>query len=232
MSKAKRKKNPPTPPAFTVGQQVRVRRGVQDADYPDLPLGGWTGTVVQVNRLTPPTYLIEWDRRTLEDADPVYRKRCERDGLDFNQCCLGEDDIEPATGEPAHIEQPTDMVTRPLNEDDEEDRIRVALGLTSDDPLPEVDTETLKQYHKYLVTYLTFPFKATVSPEEGPALTVSITGLLDPDEYDCTEHYGLICHGKQGEREVDVLLGELEADEKTPNGLLVSDYLTWFWNWR
>lgn len=86
--------------------------------------------------------------------------------------------------------------------------------------------------HKYLVTYLTFPFKATVSPEEGPALTVSITGLLDPDEYDCTEHYGLICHGKQGEREVDVLLGELEADEKTPNGLLVSDYLTWFWNWR
>jgi hypothetical protein len=30
---------------FAVGSRVRVRRGVRDPDHPDIPLGGWAGTV-------------------------------------------------------------------------------------------------------------------------------------------------------------------------------------------
>ena len=36
-------------PKFKVGDRVRVKPGVTDVDYPDMPLGGWAGTVVEVS---------------------------------------------------------------------------------------------------------------------------------------------------------------------------------------
>ena len=32
-------------PRFQIGAAVTVRRGTRDPDFPDIPLGGWTGTV-------------------------------------------------------------------------------------------------------------------------------------------------------------------------------------------
>src|SRR5207245_6015891 len=129
------------PPArFATGAQVRVQPGTTDPDFSDIPLGGWAGTIKEVDqRSAPPTYLIEWDRRTLDQMHPVYRKRCERDGLELEKMWLGEDDIEPDTGRSAVIEQPTSLVTSPLNEKDQDDRVRMALGLTSNDPLHVLD---------------------------------------------------------------------------------------------
>ena len=73
-----------------------------DPDFPDIPLGGWAGTIKEVDqRSAPPTYLIEWDGHTLDHMHPVYRKRCERDGLELERMWLGEDDLEPDSGEPA-----------------------------------------------------------------------------------------------------------------------------------
>src|SRR5881275_1960154 len=129
-----------SPPRFEPGDKVRVRHGVLDPDFPDIPLGGWAGTVKEVERAKgETTYLIAWDRATLKGMHPVYRKRCERDGLEVESMWLGEEDIEPDTGEPAPIEQPTRIITRPLKMSDQDDRIRAILGLTSDDPLPKVD---------------------------------------------------------------------------------------------
>ena len=157
----KKEKGPRTLARFAAGAQVRVKPGTTDPDFPDIPLGGWAGTIREVDqRSTPPTYLIEWDRHTLDHMHPVYCKRCERDGLELESMWLGEDDIEPGTGEPAAIEQPTSIITRPLNEKDQDDRVRIALGLTSDDPLPEVDDDTLRAYHRYLAKHLAFPFEA------------------------------------------------------------------------
>jgi hypothetical protein len=59
---------------------------------------------------------------------PVYRKRCERDGRGLESMWLGVDDIEPDSGGPAVIEQPTKIVTRPFNVKDEDDRVRIALA--------------------------------------------------------------------------------------------------------
>jgi hypothetical protein len=42
---------------------------------------------------------------------------------------LGEDDIERDTSNPAVSEQTTRIVTHPLNEKDQDDRVRIALGL-------------------------------------------------------------------------------------------------------
>lgn len=42
--------------------------------------------------------------------------------------------METDSGGPAVIELPTSIVTRPLNEKEQDDRVRIALGLTSDYP--------------------------------------------------------------------------------------------------
>ena len=135
------------PAKFTTGTKVRVKMGTTVPDFEDFPLGGWSGTIAEVEEGRPgPTYLIEWDRRTLDAMHPVYRNRCERDGLGLESMWLGEDDIEPDIGEVVPIEQPTQIITRPLRLNDQEDRIRAILGVTSDDPLPDVEEETLGKY--------------------------------------------------------------------------------------
>ena len=30
---------------FRIGDLVRVKHGVADVDYPDIPMGGWVGTI-------------------------------------------------------------------------------------------------------------------------------------------------------------------------------------------
>ncbi len=170
---------PRTPARFAIGTQVNVKPGTTVPEFEDIPLGGWAGSIRKVDeRAAPPTYLIEWNKHTLDHMHPVYRKRCERDGLEMESMWLGEDDIEPATGEPAVIDQPTNIVTRPLNKKDQDDRVRKALGLTNNDPLPEVEQNTLLAYHQYLAAHLSFPFEAKWEPESGPTQTLTITALV------------------------------------------------------
>jgi hypothetical protein len=227
-----------SPAHFASGDQVRVRPGITVPDFADIPLGGWAGTITEVDeRSAPPTYLIEWNKHTLDHMHPIYRKRCERDGLGLESMWLGEDDLEPDTGEPAAIEQPTEIRTSPLKTDDQDDRVRLALGLTSDDPLPEVEGETLLAYHRYLAAHLSFPVDASWSPESGrvggTTHAVTITGLGDPeDDPWVDEMYGLLCQAKHKGRRIDVPLAECEGKKGSPSRQLLKDYSYWFWNWR
>ncbi len=107
MSKAKEKRS--SAAKFKPGEQVRVRHGVTDTDYPDMPLGGWTGDVVEV--YDDLMYMIKWNKETLASLHPVFKARCERDGLTFGQYCLGEDDLEPDSGGPLKIEQPKQITS-------------------------------------------------------------------------------------------------------------------------
>jgi hypothetical protein len=215
---------------------VRVKRGVADPDFPDVPLGGWSGTVREVDssgggRLC----LVEWNEATLAAIHPVFRKRCERDGVELERMWLAEKDLEPDSGAPVQIEEATPE-SRPLREEDQDDRVRTALGLTSDDPLPDVSEETLRRYHSYLSERLRFPFEAEASEETGPLEStehaVKVTGLLDPAEYDLDEFYGLICEVREGRRKYQLPLGELEATGGGESARLVEDYAYWFWNHR
>jgi hypothetical protein len=224
-----RPRKPTVPPRFEPGAKVRVKRGVIDPDFPDIPLGGWSGAIKEVYQEQGElTYLIEWDQRTLRGIHPIYRKRCERDGLEFETMGLGEAEIEPDEGEPTPIEPPTAIRTQPLSEKDQDDRVRMALGLTHDDPLPEVSHQTLLAYHRYLAAHLKVPFKAR-SESDGRMLTVH--RLPDPREYDLEEEYGLLCEARDREGPFDVPLAELD-EAGAGNRKLVGDYGYWFWNWR
>jgi hypothetical protein len=199
-TKKKRKppkpRKPSTPPKFTVGDLVRVKYGTADPDFPDIPLGGWTGTITETSHdAKSHLYLIEWNQFTLDNMPPIFRKRCERDGLHEERSWLGEEDLEPAVGDDLPLEQPTRIATRPLRPADQDDRIRAIFGLTSDDPLPESSYENMRQYHAYLAANLTFPFEAAYWQETGRHQShrckVIVLGLVDLDCY-CYEDVGLL----------------------------------------
>ena len=45
---AKKKRKLPAPAKFKVGDRVRVKHGIRDTDYTDMPLGGWAGIISEV----------------------------------------------------------------------------------------------------------------------------------------------------------------------------------------
>jgi hypothetical protein len=231
-----RPRKPTNAARFQIGDKLPVRHGVRDPDFPDIPLGGWAGTVTEVELAKAEvTYLITWDRATLRGMHPIYRKRCERDGLEFETMWLGEDDIEPDEGNPVAIEQPTSIVTKPLSEKDQDDRVRMALGLTHDDPLSEVSRKSLLAYHRYLTAHLSFPFPATTwdfGRLHDQLRSVTVHGLLNPEENGLDEEEGLIATGLGQDGPIEIPLAEVEIKRKAPNHRLVSDYAYWFHNWR
>src|SRR4051794_30082723 len=161
---------------FQVGDKVRVKPGVGDPDYPDMPLGGWSGTVTEIiEHKGQVNCVFELDERTLANIHPIYRQRCEIDGLDYGLMGLSQEEIEPDDGTPAPIERPTAIVPRPLSPNDEDDRVRMVFGLTHDDPVPEVTKESLQSYHRYLVAHLKFPIPITTWEKSGPLSSRKVT---------------------------------------------------------
>lgn len=220
---------------FASGDAVRAKSGTADPDFPDIPIGGWAGRITEVRTDDPPLYLVRWSRETLDQMHPVYRKRCEREGLEFEEMWLPEADLEPDTGQSVRIEQPTKIEPKPLDMQDEEDRTRAVFGLTRDDPLPTLEVVTLRTYRDYLAAHLSFPFEAKWEPESGPysakSTNVTVIGLGAPDEeFRFDETYGLICEIRIGGERTDALLAELQATKRDRNRQLLADYCGWFSN--
>ena len=128
MTRQRSKRKPQAPARFKVGDHVRVRRGILDPEHPDVPLGGWAGTIARVDRRR--MYLVQWSRETLASIHPVYKKRCAIEGMEFEEYWLGDSDLVPDPGGPLAIEQPARITPRPLSANNPEDRVRMAFGLT------------------------------------------------------------------------------------------------------
>ena len=231
MAKTKKKPKPSPEARFRVGDRVRVRHGVRDEDYPDMPLGGWAGEVTEL--LQDHIVAVRWSQQTLDAMHPVFRSRSAKDGLDLETYYLEDGELEPDPGGPLKIEQPTEIKTKPLDPKDQDDRVRMVFGLTSNDPLPEVNDQMLAVYHRHLSQTLTFPFEVEYSQEFGPfqdrRYRVKVTGLLDPDE--CDEMYGLFCEGRSDRRKVELPLGEFNVHEDDPKLQPLADYCYWFCNY-
>ncbi len=224
------------PVKFALDDAVRVRTGVTDPDFPDIPLGGWVGKITQVEEDDPPLYVIRLSQDTLKNMHPVYRKRCERDGLDHEEMRLGEDELEADVGGPVVLEQPTKIITSPLSMKDQDDRIRAVFGLTRDDLLPDVEEDSLGKYYHYLAANLKFPFEATWAREVGfgeQTEKVTVLALADfEDDLWIDEDYGILCSVKMRRGHGELPLAEMGKVKGKPNKQLVDDYAYWFWNNR
>lgn len=228
-------KKGPVNARFKVGDQIRVKPGVSDPDFPDMPLGGWSGTVTEVieheGRINCGFRL---DERTLASLHPIYKQRCEIDGLDYGSMGLSQEEIEPDDGTPVPIEQPTAIVPRPPSPDNEDDRVRMVFGLSHDDFLPEVNEGNQHAYARFLLTHLTLPFRAQYRRKTGPysskLVRLTVTGLYDLDRYEVEECYGLIGVGKEPGGSVEFPLRDIEGIEDEANRRLIEDYAYWLAN--
>lgn len=218
---------------FGKGDRVQMKPGIVHSQYPDIPLGGWVGTVTRVAWLIPVGYEIRWTGETLKQVHPVYFKRCERDGMETSEYWADEGEVVASDSgqEAPAMEQPTKLALRLLSSDDPEDRIRMIFGLTSDDPLPQSSEKTQQQYMEYLEAYLLFPFKADYSaaslpgPDTGEDVTVigfASQSPIDPDD-------GIVCQVEKGRDAFDVPLSQIQVDEDDPNIQYVEDYTYWLW---
>jgi hypothetical protein len=214
---------------FQIGDKVRVRRGIMDTDYPDMPLGGWAGVIGDVNNKG--IYTVRWSEETLASIHPVFEKRCEKDGLEFDQYCLGANDLEADAGGPLDIEQPEKITTKPLSPKDQDDRIRMVFGLTSNDPLPDVNDGTLESYHEYLSKNLVFPLTAKHAAKYSQPTSATVIGLSDSgDEPMFDEIYGILCEARTEGHIVTLPLSKLEDAKGKPSRELIDDYSYWFHN--
>lgn len=228
MSKQKNKSSPAA--EFQIGEKVRVRHGIMDTDYPDMPLGGWAGMVAEIHG--DGMYTVRWSTETLAAIHPVFKKRCEKDGLVLEQYFLGADDLEHDAGGPLDIEQPQKITTKPLSAKDQDDRIRIVFGLTSNDPLPAVDDETLEAYRTYLAKTLVFPVSAEHVVKYGAPQQVTVIGLGDSDKdpmFD--EMYGVFCEARREGQLVTIPLGLLKSVKDKTSRRLIDDHCYWFNNW-
>ncbi len=57
------RKKQAVPSKCKVGDEVRVKHGVRDTDYQDIPLDAWAGTICEVQRLC--SYNVRWRAETL-----------------------------------------------------------------------------------------------------------------------------------------------------------------------
>lgn len=137
-----------------------------------MPLGGWKGDVAEVH--DDGIYTICWSKETMESIHPVFKQRCEIDGLEEDNYVLNGDDLELDTGSPLDIEHPKKITTKPLSPRVQDDRIRMVFGLTSNDLLPDVDDESLEAYHDYLSSNLVFSF----TPNTGQNMVIQNESML------------------------------------------------------
>lgn len=127
------------------------------------------------------------------------------------------------------------LATASATQQDQEHRIRAALGVTRGS-LPSVDDETLSRYYSYLSANLSLPFVACY-PEpttcrEKAQFRCTVVEVLDPAKYVGDELDGLFCKTRKGGFEVNLPLIELQIAQGDPNFQLIEDYWYWFWNWR
>jgi hypothetical protein len=197
-----------------------------------MPLGGWAGTVSQVDK--DGTYMVLFSRATLDAIPPAIKQRCEQEGVPLDRYWLTQDDLEPDPGGPVRIECPEQGRAESPLPAERDDRIRAVFELTEDDPLPKVDEETLQTYYDFLAFNLSFPFPAEHTPESGQLFRhsriVKVVGLGDPDEPMVDERYGVLCVVRHRRQVLVVPLAELEVEKGKPHRQLVGDYAHWFRN--
>lgn len=80
------------------GSRIRVKAGVNSPEFPEIPLAGWTGTVVETSGKAPEQkVIIEWDAATLAAMPREYISKCESEQLYYVMASLDGQDVELLT---------------------------------------------------------------------------------------------------------------------------------------
>ena len=234
-------------PKFAVGDTVQVNDGVMDANWNDLPLGGWTGEITLIHReANGPKYDVRWNKETLEQAHPVYKALAKLEGLRFDEYTLiDENDLHLFTGGPVVSTEPvevTQYTERPFDPTKYDDRLRMIFDAKPLDWYPmlgdggldnEFDNKLLRRYYDYLTANMPFPFRAIYvvfgigEPLRRP---FTVEKLIDPDaakqagfDVSC----GLYCSGTDPTGKLFEVPLEKVLCGGSPQQQFIKDYHSW-----
>lgn len=216
---------------FKLGQTVRIKDGIKDADF-DVDIGGWQGRIIELDP-NKQILLIAFDSITLRNMEQDYVARCEEDGMDWAQYYIGYDDVTLAEA-------------RDTAEDVANAAAEVAAqagwaylgkeGQAINAILADIDIEDemgqMEAWRDYFARTLTFPFKAVVDESQGGRSPVeagdrvTVLALADVDDL-----YGVIVRVKRKFSTFSLPLCDLKAlDEASPNYEPVYLHALWFAN--
>lgn len=234
---------PSARPMLVLGDSIRVKDGVEHPDYEGLCIGGWTGTIAEIDLSQDvPFLLITWDHKTLEELiGEAFLARAAQYGLDGASIWLEVTEVERL--DLAQSTQPPQSanIDAPLREDfEEEEDLEAELRIAEifdaheeDGSLPTVSEDTLLMYYQYLQTHLRFPFFAEYCEEtedlEEVYKLIEVTALAEDDEVNTDD--GILCKGRYEKWDVMVPLADLVIDDDDLNFQIVDDYQYWFFSY-
>ena len=110
------------------------------------------------------------------------------------------------------------------------------MGITHDDPLPQVSPDTLMTYCEYLTANLKFPILSSYWAKTGPfsskKVIIPISRLEPPVAEEFDEDCPIYGIGIDQDQEIEFPLEVIELKKNDPNYRLISDYTHWSNNWR
>ncbi len=85
---------------FKVGDFVKIKQGIMDADENKYDLSGWQGHIIDIQPKDSPDdetiYEIHWDSQTLRDIPDEYIQTAFDEELSWSTYYAGENDFLPA----------------------------------------------------------------------------------------------------------------------------------------
>ena len=76
------------------GQSIRGKDGVTMAEFAEVSVAGWTGTVVESGAGEAPMLIVEWDAASMAKLPALYPAHCDSQGLYAGRACLPCDQVE------------------------------------------------------------------------------------------------------------------------------------------
>ena len=219
--------------AFKVGDCVKIKKGVKDAEYGQWDLSGWQGWITEAATKTDPNCLIVWDKITLKNIPNDYIVKGNEDEVEWVSYCTGEDELEAATprGQFENAEEFAESwaYKHLFNDGTPVGDIIVSVLNGDEDEFDAVD-----KWKTFLLGKLTFPFFATVAFSENRQLRegqkVSVTGLFEIEMSEA-DMYGLMVNINADGRKMQHTLSDLESmPDDAKNGVYLDAFSFWFVN--
>lgn len=220
------------------GDVVHVKPGTPHPIYPDLPMGGWSGTIGRIQkhkRLPLRRCWVQFFKSTTDRLHPVYedRERRDNDYCDLWDNWVPDDRLELGEVSSEMIEQPH----LPAWAEKAGDRqVRALFGLDPDDPYPDCEPATWQTWYRFLSEYLPLPrllAEDVDEDDESYGKRLILERLLLPDELPADYPADEDRHGVYGEIASEeetfaVSLHELNLPGEDPCDNLLRDYAHWF----
>lgn len=214
--------------AFKVGDFVKVKAGVMDAEEEKYDLGGWQGHITDISEEGDEVfYEILWDSATMKLMPDGFIQKSVSEGLSLSAYNVLEEDI--VASKPTESLKKSEAFAEKFedhnlfNDGSHEGTIIMQVLDGTEDAMEAYD-----KWSAYLSENMSFPCAAEVSENDGGGLRVGEKVVIKGFDDDVQDLYGIIANLKGGHQ---FPLCNLEAEEKaSDNWIYLQAYSVWFAN--